>query len=300
MELCSRIFQSEKKEKILFMEQNYYFKHDASSFLNVKLDALLRKEGAKGYGIYWILLEQLRLQNDFRLPFDAVSLVARHARTQPKVVVRIIQNYGLFTCEKGMFFSAGLLKRMEPFLSKRENSTQRTKPRIEDKELIISSESAYNARKEEQRREEENNSLKRERVRGVLSMDEAIALLPSEQVWREDMARLSGKGVEFAEKLPELLPSFAAFLRLRGEEHTVTGLSDAKRRFMYWMKSDDGQQALKQLHARTDAGDENDPYRYETLVEGKRTYLGRPIPEGAPPRPSAWVVWNDKDGAWGR
>ena len=43
-------------------------------------------------------------------------------------------------------------------------------------------------------------------------MDEAIALLPSEQVWCEDMARLSGRGVEFAADLPQLLPSFTAFL----------------------------------------------------------------------------------------
>ena len=97
-------------------------------------------------------------------------------------------------------------------------------------------------------------------------MDEAIALLPSEQVWCEDMARLSGRGVEFAADLPQLLPSFTAFLRLRGEEHTVTGLSDAKRRFMYWMKSDEGRQAVKQLQITADAGEENDPYRYETLA----------------------------------
>ena len=59
-------------------------------------------------------------------------------------------------------------------------------------------------------------------------MDEAIALLPSEQVWCEDMARLSGRGVEFAADLPQLLPSFTAFLRLRGEEHTVHVLDEIR------------------------------------------------------------------------
>ena len=154
--------------------------------------------------------------------------------------------------------------------------------------------------KEQRREEQENNSLTRERVRRVLSMDEAIALLPSEQVWCEDMARLSGRGVEFAADLPQLLPSFTAFLRLRGEEHTVTGLSDAKRRFMYWMKSDEGRQAVKQLQITADAGEENDPYRYETLAGEQRTYMGRPIPADAPPRPNSWAVWDDQTEAWTR
>ena len=100
--------------------------------------------------------------------------------------------------------------------------------------------------------------------------------------------------------LPQLLPSFTAFLRLRGEEHTVTGLSDAKRRFMYWMKSDEGRQAVKQLQITADAGEENDPYRYETLAGEQRTYMGRPIPADAPPRPNSWAVWDDQTEAWTR
>ena len=105
---------------------------------------------------------------------------------------------------------------------------------------------------------------------------------------------------QLAADLPQLLPSFTAFLRLRGEEHTVTGLSDAKRRFMYWMKSDEGRQASEQLQITADAGEENDPYRYETLAGEQRTYMGRPIPADAPPRPNSWAVWDDQTEAWTR
>ena len=284
------------------MKQNFYFKHDAPSATNPKLAKLLQKEGARGYGVYWLLIELLRLQTDFSLPVTKTAgLVSRLGYTQKTVVVRVIENYDLFSEENGMFFSVGLIKRMENFLSKRDEMSKELGGSLEDNALIINSRFLHNARKEEQRREEqENNSLTRERVRGVLSMDEAIALLPSEQVWCEDMARLSGRGVEFAADLPQLLPSFAAFLRLRGEEHTVTGLSDAKRRFMYWMKSDEGRQAVKQLQITADAGEENDPYRYETLAGKQRTYMGRPIPADAPPRPNSWAVWDDQTEAWTR
>lgn len=47
------------------MKQNFYFKHDAPSATNPKLAKLLQKEGARGYGVYWLLIELLRLQTDF-------------------------------------------------------------------------------------------------------------------------------------------------------------------------------------------------------------------------------------------
>ena len=50
------------------MKQNFYFKHDAPSATNPKLAKLLQKEGARGYGVYWLLIELLRLQTDFSLP----------------------------------------------------------------------------------------------------------------------------------------------------------------------------------------------------------------------------------------
>lgn len=180
--------------KNIFMKQNFYFKHDAPSATNPKLAKLLQKEGARGYGVYWLLIELLRLQTDFSLPVtETAGLVSRLGYTQKTVVVRVIENYDLFSEENGMFFSVGLIKRMENFLSKRDEMSKELGGSLEDNALIINSRFLHNARKEEQRREEqENNSLTRERVRGVLSMDEAIALLPSEQVWCEDMHACRG------------------------------------------------------------------------------------------------------------
>ena len=41
-----------------------------------------------------------------------------------------------------------------------------------------------------------------------------------------------------------------------------------------------------------------DPYRYEQLVDGRRTYLGCPIPDGAPPRPDNTAFWNETARSW--
>ena len=75
------------------MKQNFYFKHDAPSATNPKLAKLLQKEGARGYGVYWLLIELLRLQTDFSLPVtETAGLVSRLGYTQKTVVVRVIEN----------------------------------------------------------------------------------------------------------------------------------------------------------------------------------------------------------------
>lgn len=278
------------------MKLNYYFKHDAPAFVNQKLTRLLLEEGAKGYGVYWILLEMLRMQSNFQLSVTMMRTVARHAHVRLNFVDHVVRDYGLFVCENNVFFSPGLDKRMATFLSKRGKYTEKFIEKFNANMLINNGALDTNARKEEQSIEKYSiNSLSNECVRQVLSMDESIALLPTEELWCEDMARRSGRGVGFVQQLPGLLLEFACFLRLRGEEHTVCGLSDAKRRFLYWMLSADGQTALKNCGKQVA---EKDLYRYETLVNGQRTYLGRPIPEGAPPRPTQTAAWNEGTGTW--
>ena len=39
-----------------------YLLHDANAGNNFKMMIMMQKEGMKGYGIYWMLLEFLRLQ----------------------------------------------------------------------------------------------------------------------------------------------------------------------------------------------------------------------------------------------
>lgn len=41
-----------------------------------------------------------------------------------------------------------------------------------------------------------------------------------------------------------------------------------------------------------------DAYRFEKLIDGKRTYNGCPLPDEAPPRPDARSLWNDTTGKW--
>ncbi|WP_455585937.1 DUF7833 domain-containing protein [Bacteroides sp.] len=277
-----------------------YLKHDANASYNPKLMALLRVEKVRGYGVYWLLLETLRLQPGFRMAMTGIGVLARRYGTHTCVMLRIINNYGLFTVKDGYFSSSGLDRRLEAFGKYLNDTLPEKWSVVLDNSLEINNERYIHARIPDQTiPDQKNNTLKRGGVSRVLSMDESVALLPSEQIWCEDMARESGRGVGFTEDLPSLLPKFVSFLRLRGEEHTVCGLSDAKRRFLYWMKSDEGKRAISDLN-RPAAGTAAATYRYETLLDGRRSYMGRLIPPDAPPRPDALSVWDSQNGTWTR
>ena len=43
-----------------------YLLHDANASSNFKIMMMIQKEGMKGYGIYWMILEFLRVQNGYK------------------------------------------------------------------------------------------------------------------------------------------------------------------------------------------------------------------------------------------
>lgn len=76
--------------------------------------------GMEGYGIFWVLIEILRSQPDYRCPINMIKSIARqYNTTAPKVEV-VIKNYGLFVLENETFFySESLLRRMQILDNKR-------------------------------------------------------------------------------------------------------------------------------------------------------------------------------------
>ena len=117
-----------------------------------------------------------------------------------------------------------------------------------------------------------------------------------ETIWQEQMAMKSGMGLKFAAHFDALLLAFSTYISLIGEENSIPTVNDAKRRFFFWMQSADCKQLMVRLQKQEEAAP--DPYRFETIVDGRRTYCGMPIEEGAPPRPAINAVWDDDGHCW--
>lgn len=54
------------------------------------------KEGMKGYGIYWMLLEFLRLQDGYKADLRVLPILAQKMRVTVTTLKRIIYDYALF------------------------------------------------------------------------------------------------------------------------------------------------------------------------------------------------------------
>ena len=84
-----------------------YLLHDANASSNFKIMMMIQKEGMKGYGIYWMILEFLRVQNGYKADVRILPVLARKMRVTVATLKRIIFDSGLFEVNGTTFSSPG-------------------------------------------------------------------------------------------------------------------------------------------------------------------------------------------------
>ena len=97
-----------------------YLIHDANAGNNFKIMMMIQKEGMKGYGIYWMILEFLRLQDGYKADLRVLPILAQKMRVTVATLKRFIYESGLFRVDDTAFSSPGLTRRMGPLEAKRE------------------------------------------------------------------------------------------------------------------------------------------------------------------------------------
>lgn len=105
------------------MKNAFWFKHDSNAKDDPKCVLLIEQLGLEGYGIYWILVETLRDQPDYKYPLALMPALARRYNTSAQKVEAVIKGYQLFMIDdEQFFFSPSLLQRMEDYDGKREQA----------------------------------------------------------------------------------------------------------------------------------------------------------------------------------
>ena len=95
----------------------YYFSHDSNAKDDPKCMLLIDQLGLEGYGIFWVLIEVLRDQPEFKYPLNLVPILARRYSTTAEKMMTVISNYNLFQFDdEKSFFSLSLNKRMNKVL----------------------------------------------------------------------------------------------------------------------------------------------------------------------------------------
>ena len=101
-------------------KEAYWFKHDSNAKDDPKCIVLIEELGLEGYGIFWVLVEMLRAQPDFKAPLRIIPAIARRHNTSTEKVKAVIQRYELFEVEaEEFFYSRSLIDRMQPLIDKR-------------------------------------------------------------------------------------------------------------------------------------------------------------------------------------
>ena len=102
------------------MKDAYYFSHDSNARNDQRIIKLRRKYGAEGVGIYWMIVEILREQEEYKLGLDddTIENIAYDLRVEQEILEDIILHFDLFKREKfedgfGYFYSSSLKRRME-------------------------------------------------------------------------------------------------------------------------------------------------------------------------------------------
>ncbi|MCK9338265.1 MAG: DUF4373 domain-containing protein [Arcobacteraceae bacterium] len=97
-----------------------WFSHDSNAKDHPKCMLIIDQMGLEAYGIFWILIETLREQHDYRYPLSLIPSLARKYNTTVAKMETIVKNYDLFKIEDDNFFWNQSLKRRMQFLENKK------------------------------------------------------------------------------------------------------------------------------------------------------------------------------------
>ena len=135
----------------------------------------------------------------------------------------------------------------------------------------------------------------------VLSWEMLLDRLADSRLYMELAGQRSGLGRLFIDHQQQIIGLFKKHILLYGKESGLLFFEDVKRYFSNYIAagSPTCRMLREELMREIKERESRDVSRFESVVDGKRMYLGRLIPDSAPPRPDNSAVWDDAHKRWG-
>lgn len=135
----------------------------------------------------------------------------------------------------------------------------------------------------------------------VLSWETLVDRLADSRLYMELAGQRSGLGRLFIDHQQQIIGLFKKHILLYGKEGGLLFFEDVKRYFSNYIAagSPTCRMLREELMREIKERESRDVSRFESIVDGKRMYLGRLIPDSAPPRPDNSAVWDDAHKRWG-
>ena len=297
------------------MKRDQYIPHEVSMRSTSEVMNLIEKEGMAGYGIYWALMEYLRVQDDYVGDIRSLSTLKRELRIRQSRLDKVLHGYGLFVCNGNTFYSPKLNEVMKPFeqrrarieaykLQKQKENSLKINGEAPEKSDIVSFEGKGKGEGKGEGKEERKttSSLKEKDDDGLNPVsftpawERYVDELRNEQSWIELMAMRSGLGKAFVQRFDKVLQLFKEHVQSVAHESHIVSPSEAKRYFCFF--NTPGSATFRKLVEELQKPVDKGKYKHEDVdpATGQRSYCGVPIPADAPPRPNEQAVWCD--GKW--
>ena len=311
------------------MKKDQYIPHEVSMRNTTEVMNLIESEGMAGYGIYWAIMEYLRVQNSYVGDVQALAPLKRQLKIRQAKLDRVLYDFGLFEFHRGTFYSRKLNEVMKPFEERRAriDAYKRNKEmekilkfseigseksdivplevkgqgkgegegKGEGKEDTSSPISSSSAEAEEAVEEVAEEALP---VSFVPAWERYVNELQEDEQWKELVAMRSGLKEKFYVLFPRIVEAFKRHVRSIGNEGQILSPGDAKHYFWFFMSpsSPTYKNLILELQKPVDKG----KYKHEDYdpVTGQRSYCGVPIPADAPPRPNEQAVWSEDRRKW--
>lgn len=281
------------------MKSNW-FKHPLGLSDDKRLAQLIQNEGVKGYGTYLYLIEKMSQQEDYCLSFQQLSLFERKGfhRRYMELIVRKYPE--LFVVEGEEFrsaidFGSSCIRSAQSLrtsyaepkqkLSKTDNKLNNSK---------VSTSSRTHVREEKKREEKNLQQATRQDGEVDKRFSELLRGLTLQSSWGELACMKSGYSALLMKHFDEAVQLFGKHVVLYGNQHEMRDVSDVQRYFVNFVAS--GSRTSKELYARLQELERkrqqasDNLYRYEQRIDGRRCYMGCPLPDNAPPRPSPRAI----------
>jgi acyl carrier protein len=137
-EIGSRKWSENLNFKVMEQKKDaFWFSHDSNAKDDPKCMLLIDQLGLEGYGIYWLLVETLRDQPDYKYPLVLLPVLGKRYQTSAEKMKAVVLNYELFQIENDkFFFSPSLNNRMKFLEKKREQASLAGKKSAEKRKKL--------------------------------------------------------------------------------------------------------------------------------------------------------------------
>ena len=295
--------------------QSLWFRHDFNASSDEKIVRLLMKKGVSGYGVYWLLIEELAKANNLELACSYDEL-AYKLHTKESLVKSIVEDFELFVVNDGKFYTQRLRSDMEEMTRSKEKRSNAGKKGGGNPNFKKGQPNPYYTK-------EINNvyAEDKQEINNVYAEDKQIRIRRDNIETRQDEYKIENTPIppkkadgvcgDNSAFVPPTAEEVKAYCTERGNDidpeefvafYESKGWRVGNAQMKSWKGAIIGWEKRREKKKKEQAASNGIRLGCEEWIDenGRRTYgTGKfTVPNDAPPRPSVKHVWVNSDRQW--